>query len=201
MMGPQFWIIPVVTALIGWGTNVLAVRMLFRPRRPKRLIFWRLQGVIPRRQVALAGSLAQVFERELLSNEELVARVQGVDLGRDLEPVLDQRIDGFLDRFAEGMPMAKMFLTDSLRSSIATQLKRELLEAMPAVQSQLGQSLSEQVDLRELIEEKVRAFSLERLERLILDVAKRELKAIELLGGVLGFLIGLGQLGLMTWMS
>ena len=44
-----------------------------------------------------------------------------------------------------------------------------------------------------LVEKKVAAFEIERLERLILEVASRELHAITRLGGVLGVLIGLLQ--------
>jgi uncharacterized membrane protein YheB (UPF0754 family) len=46
-----------------------------------------------------------------------------------------------------------------------------------------------------LVEEKVGAFAIEKLEALILEVANRELRAIVVLGGVLGVLIGLAQVG------
>ena len=45
--------------------------------------------------------------------------------------------------------------------------------------------------------EKVQAFDLDRLENMILEIATRELRAIEILGGVLGVLIGLIQVGIL----
>ena len=50
------------------------------------------------------------------------------------------------------------------------------------------------VNLKQLIEENIAAFDLERLEAIVNEVAKREFKTIERLGAVLGFLIGCLQL-------
>ena len=51
------------------------------------------------------------------------------------------------------------------------------------------------LDVPQLVESKVAAFAIEKLEKLILEVAARELRAIVVLGGVLGALIGLCQVG------
>ena len=50
-------------------------------------------------------------------------------------------------------------------------------------------------DVPALVEKKVAAFEILKLERLILEVANRELRSIVVLGGVLGVLIGLAQVG------
>jgi uncharacterized membrane protein YheB (UPF0754 family) len=52
---------PFVGALIGWLTNYLAIKMLFRPRQP-RFIFGLLCRVIPRRQRDLALKIGEVVE-------------------------------------------------------------------------------------------------------------------------------------------
>lgn len=51
------------------------------------------------------------------------------------------------------------------------------------------------LDVPDLVEKKVANFAVEKLEALILDVASRGLRAIEVLGGVLGVLIGAAQVG------
>ena len=45
------------------------------------------------------------------------------------------------------------------------------------------------------------AFPVEKLESLVLAVAKRELKHITWLGGLIGVVIGLGQVGYLWFMS
>ena len=44
-----------------------------------------------------------------------------------------------------------------------------------------------------IVEEKVNTFELDKIENIIISVAKQELKHIEVLGGVLGFMIGIVQ--------
>ena len=56
---------------MGWLTNWLAIRMLFRPREPLRLLGWSLQGVIPRRHAQLAERIAETVEKSLLTQKDL----------------------------------------------------------------------------------------------------------------------------------
>ena len=65
---------PLIGALIGYLTNWLAVKMLFRPR--KALYIGKLHvpftpGVIPRRQGALAGALGRMVSEMLVRKEDL----------------------------------------------------------------------------------------------------------------------------------
>jgi uncharacterized membrane protein YheB (UPF0754 family) len=53
------------------------------------------------------------------------------------------------------------------------------------------------VDLKQLIEDNIAAFDLERLETIVNQVARREFRTIERLGALLGFIIGLVQAGLL----
>ena len=50
------------------------------------------------------------------------------------------------------------------------------------------------LDIQQWVEEKVRAFSTDRMEKMLYDILAREFRFIELLGGVLGFVIGSVQL-------
>jgi uncharacterized membrane protein YheB (UPF0754 family) len=53
------------------------------------------------------------------------------------------------------------------------------------------------VDLKQMIEDNIAAFDLERLESIVNAVAKREFRTIEGLGAVLGFVIGCLQVVLL----
>ena len=50
------------------------------------------------------------------------------------------------------------------------------------------------IDFRELVEKKVSSFPLEELEQAIKSVTKKHLAHITMLGGLLGFIIGLVQI-------
>ena len=65
---------PLIGAVIGYATNWVAVKMLFRPREEIRLFGWRLPftpGVIPKGKGRLARAVGRAVEKQLLTEEVL----------------------------------------------------------------------------------------------------------------------------------
>ena len=54
---------PFIAALIGWFTNYLAVRMLFRPRKPIDLKIFTLQGLLPKKRNDVATNIATTINQ------------------------------------------------------------------------------------------------------------------------------------------
>ena len=79
-----FIITPLITAAIGWLTNWVAIQMLFHPREPMRLFFWKA-GLIPRRQQQLAEESAEIIEREILQQHMILNEIKKIELGPYLE--------------------------------------------------------------------------------------------------------------------
>jgi uncharacterized membrane protein YheB (UPF0754 family) len=48
-------------------------------------------------------------------------------------------------------------------------------------------------EIKQIVEDKIMALDLNRLEEMVTRLAKEELKHIEVIGGVLGFIIGIAQ--------
>ena len=71
MTGHLFWILPpFVGALIGYVTNLVAIKMLFRPLREIRLFGLRLPftpGILPKERRKLADSIGDMVQRELIT--------------------------------------------------------------------------------------------------------------------------------------
>lgn len=67
------WVLPpLLGAIIGYVTNAIAIRMLFRPLTEKRIFGMRLPltpGLIPRERGDLAESMARMVSTELLTEE------------------------------------------------------------------------------------------------------------------------------------
>lgn len=65
----------ILGALIGYLTNWLAVRMLFRPYYAKRIGKWRLPftpGIIPKRKPALAKAIGEAVGEQLFTKDDLI---------------------------------------------------------------------------------------------------------------------------------
>lgn len=72
-------------------------------------------------------------------------------------------------------------------------LNNEVPKAVNEISTDLLNKAKENVDIQKIVEEKINELDLEKLEEIIIKVAKKELKHIEILGLVLGAVIGVLQ--------
>ncbi len=197
------WIVfPVVGALIGYATNWLAVKMLFRPHHPVGAGPLKFQGVVPRRQEALADSIAETVQDELISAEDVAALVQKIATSEDVRQKLHTKIDTLIaDQLKSLGPMGSFLPTD-----LVEKIKRRIEEEVFAFVEEMGEDLhgvlGRELDVKGKVRERILAFELDQMERLVLRVARKELRHIEILGGFLGLIVGLVEAGLLQlWRS
>jgi uncharacterized membrane protein YheB (UPF0754 family) len=194
------WMTPFVGALIGWLTNYLAIKMLFRPRQPKFIFGLLLQGVIPRRQRDLALRIGEVVEEELLKSEDLLDAINTEELRAHLTEVVEARVDRFLrERLFRGEFLYERVLSREAVQRVKRMLITELVNLFPLEVEAAITQLVEKVNIRKIVADRVTQFDFDRLENLVYRVARTELLWVEYLGGVLGFLIGLLQV-LFIWL-
>lgn len=191
--------LPVIGALIGWLTNYIAIKMLFHPRQEVRVFFIPIQGVFPRRQKDLARKLGQIVSEELVSAEDVTAHLKEKATSQAVVDHIAMRLEeGIASRLPRAFPMLAMFMS----SDITAKIKKFLMDQIGSLNEELIDKLSgeleEELDVHRIVEEKVAAFSSDKLEEILFSIMRREFKFIELVGAVLGFLIGLAQVLLLS---
>ena len=199
----QFFLIVSVGALIGWFTNYLAIKLLFRPYKEIRLLFFKIQGLIPKRKDEIVENIAEVVEKELISISDITEKMQN-------EKIDESVIDGLLDKIVgeklqkkilEKNPLLKMFVNDSMIDKMKSYFKKTILENKEEIVAEIVKIAEEKINIREIMIENMRNFSSEEMERIILTVSKNELKHIEIIGGILGGTIAIFQFLLMLLLN
>jgi uncharacterized membrane protein YheB (UPF0754 family) len=190
--------IPVISALIGYVTNYIAVKMLFRPHSPKHILGLRVQGLVPRRQREIAASLGKMIERDLLSHSDIQEALKSKETTEEAAAFLNEQVDQFVQRLASQNPMIGAFLQGPLLEQVKGLLGAQMAERFPVFMERVVERLEGRLDIKAIVQSKVEAFDLTKLESGIYEVKAREHKTIELLGGVLGLLIGLIQVAIMV---
>lgn len=189
--------IPLAGALIGWFTNWLAVLLLFRPYRPVRipLIGYSFQGMLPKYRFELARNIGFLIEKELLQvNELLEFFLSGETMGEIAQSIELTVRAKVMDGLPRWVPLS---VKKTVADLLAEQLQKQIPALIEELKGRLGSRLKEKLRLAEIVESKLNEFSLNHLESIILSVASRELRHIEYLGGIIGFIIGLFQVGLL----
>lgn len=195
-----FWLLfPLVGGLIGWGTNRIAVRLLFRPLEPWRLPYtpWTFQGVLPRRREEIARALGEAVERDLLSREEILRHMASPAVEAHVAEEITQAV---VERVSQSLPgWVPAGVTEGLAVYAGRAARQQVHRFFEQGVDNLIERVREEVDLSEMVRRRVESFEMEELEALVLRLASRELRHIELLGGVLGVVVGLVQ-ALVFWL-
>ena len=191
----MLFLLPVISAFIGWFTNWVAVKMLFHPRLPTRILGITFHGIFPKRQVQFAQKLGATVAGELIHFKDIAAQMSDPAAIAEIMPQLETQIDEFLAvRIKEKIPVLAMFLTDGTSAMIKAGLMEEMEIMLPKLIRDYAENLEKKINIEKMVSEKVAAFSSDKLEALLLSVMANELRFVEIIGGVLGFLIGLLQL-------
>ncbi|WP_300303691.1 DUF445 domain-containing protein [Anaerosolibacter sp.] len=192
-----FWIklliLALIGAAIGWFTNVLAIKLIFRPLQPIQIpvLNITLQGLIPKRKSELAKSIGEIVESELISIEEIIDKfIENENkseiifsIKRKIKRIIEQKLPGII-------PSAiKLILMDYIDDVI----DKEAEIAITELTEKMVHKATSNVNIAQIIEDKINNFEIDKLEHIILAIAQKELKHIEVLGGVIGFLIGILQ--------
>jgi uncharacterized membrane protein YheB (UPF0754 family) len=200
-IGVWTWItIPAISGVIGWVTNAIAVKMIFRPIRPVNVLGLRVQGLIGRRQPELARSVGAVVGDHLVQHDDIAKGFRKVDLHSLLAEVLEKGMAPKIEEL-RALPLIGGFLTPERIGDLRGSIVKKILEQEDLIFEKLEQAIEQGLDVRKLVEEKVANFEIQKLESIILQVARKELRAIEILGGVLGALIGLIQVLVFGWLG
>ena len=186
-------ILALIGALIGWMTNVIAIKLMFRPIEPIGLkgTRWVIQGLIPKRKKEIAKTIGDVIRDELISMETIVDKVIE---DMDKKQIVDMIKGKVISVASEKMPS---LIPSMFKGLILQNVEAIIDENGEAMVIELGEKLShraiEAIDISQMVEDQINGYDFEKIEEIVLKIAKTELKHIEILGGVIGFFIGILQ--------
>jgi uncharacterized membrane protein YheB (UPF0754 family) len=189
-------LIPLISALVGWFTNVVAIKMMFHPVEfigiPPYL-GW--QGVIPANAMRLAKVSNALITQKLLSLRQLFDQTFNAEsfagkLGVVIDEVTEQVIDEVAHKHAEAMwDNAGEFMQNKVRDHV----RAEIIEVSRAIAMDMADDIDSIMDIEKTV--------LEALERhkalmgeMFYEVGHREFKFIERSGLFFGFLFGVFQM-------
>jgi len=193
----MFWTQPLISSFIGWVTTWLAIKMLFHPRNPIRILGITVQGVFPKRQRQVAQELGRIVAKELLHFDEIAGQLKDPAMLSGLTPTVEKHLDNFLQvKLKEKLPIIAMFVSNDMLQQIKAGMLEEIALLLPEIIHQYTDSLSRKIDIEKMVTDKVSGFSSDKLEQILGAVMKKEFWFLEIVAAVLGLLIGLVQMGL-----
>ena len=187
-------IMVIISAAIGWITNWVAIKMLFRPHNEINLGLFKIQGLIPKRRAEIGTGIADVIQNELISIKDIIANIDREEFSKRLNDLIDDVLEKNLKtKVKEKFPVMQMFFSDKMAKDVSNTIKGIVMENQEKIFEIFSNYAEENIDFSTIIKDKISNFSLDKLEEIINGLAKKELKHIEVIGAILGAFIGLVQ--------
>ena len=190
----QLLVMILISGAIGWITNWVAIKMLFRPHREINFGLFKIQGLIPKRKSEIGSGIANIIQNELISVKDVIANIDREEFSKRLNSLIDEVLDKNLKKkVKEKFPLLQMFFTDKVAKDVGNTIKDIVMENQEKIFEIFSNYAEENIDFEIIISDKISNFSLDKLEEIITLLAKKELKHIEVIGAILGMLIGAVQ--------
>ena len=190
----QFLVMILISGAIGWITNWVAIKMLFRPHKEINFGLFKIQGLIPKRRAEIGSGIANIIQNELISVKDVISNIDREEFSKRLDSSIDKVLEKNLKaKVKEKFPVLQMFFTDRMAKDVSDTIKDIIMENQEKIFEIFSNYAEENINFEVIISDKISNFSLDKLEEIITLLAKKELKHIEVIGAILGGLIGVAQ--------
>ena len=193
----QWWVLPIAGILIGYTTNLLGIRMIFEPVRPRRIGSFSFQGLFLRRQPEVAGVYADIIADDIVTMgnmaEDLMHGPNSDRTRQMIEVVLRPAVDRAVGRTRPAVRAAVGRREyDVISSSVAVEAADYTVAPLADAEFNRAQSAG----IREFVAERMRELSPADFSELLRTAMREDEWLLYLHGAVLGFGAGLLHLAI-----
>ncbi|MEZ4886918.1 MAG: hypothetical protein R3E32_19470 [Chitinophagales bacterium] len=192
-----YLLIPIISALVGWGTNVLALKMTFYPTE-----FWGIppslgwQGIIPSKAGVMAEKAVDLMTSKLIDIQEMFARMNPDQVIEEIGPELQRINETIIEEVMRSqLNMAWKLVPSLVKKQIYQQAAAEMPFYVKEFMEEMKVHIKELFDVKQMV---VASLTRDKdlLNNIFLKVGDKEFQFIERSGLFFGFLFGLLQMGI-----
>lgn len=187
--------IPITSAFVGWGTNVLAIKMTFYPLNfigIPPFLGW--QGIIPSKVAKMSALSVDLWTQKLINVKELFDQIDPNTVAREMRPEFDRISKEIMDEImVEQAPEAWDKIPAAVKKLIYARISRDMPDVVEDIMSDVKENIEDIFDIKEMVINRLTADK-ELLNEIFLNCGAEEFHFIERSGLYFGFLFGIIQM-------
>lgn len=193
-----WWILPLGGLLVGYATNWIAIKIIFEPKRPRKVGFFTLQGMFLKRQKEVSRVYAEIIEKKLLNSQNIThAVLKGAGSGQLLE-LIELHVNDAIERY---VAVAQPYFALAVGSEDYFRMKemavKRIFEDSDKFLHYAHEYANSALNIGDDLRVKMEALSPEEFEGVLRPAYKQDEWKLIVVGAILGMLAGTGQLYLM----
>ena len=193
-----WWILPLGGLLVGYATNWIAIKIIFEPKRPRKVGFFTLQGMFLKRQKEVSRVYAEIIEKKLLNSQNIThAVLKGSGSGQLLE-LIELHVNDAIERY---VAVAQPYFALAVGSEDYFRMKelavKRIFEDSDKFLHYAHEYANSALNIGDDLRVKMEALSPEEFEGVLRPAYKQDEWKLIVVGAILGMLAGAGQLYMM----
>jgi uncharacterized membrane protein YheB (UPF0754 family) len=193
------WVMPLFGGFVGYASDWLALRMVFRPVEPTRFFgVFTWQGLFLKRRLEVSEIHARLIAEEVLTARNLLEAAVTGPAADQLYAMVSRHVQNLVDEQAGfARPLVVFAMGSERYQTMKNEIAAKLMESLPATLRHAEALMDRELDMHTTLAEKMKLMTPEQFEGVLRPVFRQDEWILVLLGGVLGFLVGELQVFLM----
>ncbi|MGK5095182.1 DUF445 domain-containing protein [Deltaproteobacteria bacterium TL4] len=186
---------PFISAIVGWGTNVVAIKMMFYPiefvGKPP-FLGW--QGIVPTKAVKMASLAVDLMTSKLLDVAEVFSRLDPERIAKEMEEPMNSMVEDIvMEVMHQQAPNLWESIPESLKQEVYKRAKKDAPAMIAEMMTEIKDNIEELFDIKDMvITNLVKDKSL--LNKIFLECGHKEFHFIGVSGFYFGFIFGVIQM-------
>lgn len=185
------WVLPMFGFLVGWATNWLALKVIFRPLNPHKFGPITIHGIFLKRQKEVSETFARVNCVEILHTKAIWETILTGPLSQNFFAMLRAHSIVFTEKLVGGMkPLAVTAMGSQQFSEMKEEIAKKIANNLPAIMPHSYQYTTDALDMENTIREKMQALTYPEFEGVLHPAFEEDEILLIFVGGVLGLCAG-----------
>lgn len=189
------WVLPVAGFIVGWFTNFIALKLIFKPLEPKNICGYKLHGIFLRRQKEVSEVFARVVCTEIVHVKAIFEDIFAGPLSGNFYAMLRAHTLVFTDKMlAELKPLAIAAMGANKFDAMKEAIAQKVLDEIPNIIDHSYEYTTEALGIETEMRTKMEALGSSEFEGVLHPAFEEDEIQLIILGGILGAIVGVIQI-------
>jgi uncharacterized membrane protein YheB (UPF0754 family) len=191
---PAWWVLPLFGLIVGYATDWLALKLLFHPKQPKRILGITVQGRFLARQDEVTADYAAMLADRVLTPEAVFDGLLNGPYADALFQLVRRHVNRVLDEQAgPARPLVVMAVGSRQYEDMKRGVIRAIETELPVALMEARDYAEEALDIRNTVTQKMERMTPTQFEGLLRPAFQADEWILITVGAALGFSVGLLQ--------
>lgn len=189
------WVLPFFGFVVGWLTNAIALKIIFRPLNPVKVGPFTFLGLFLKRQKEVSSTYARIVSVEIVNIKAMWNAIFTGPKHGNFEAMLRAHTIVFTEKLVQGIkPLALVALGEETFRRLKEDVAQKVMTKIPDIIDDSYLYMTDKMDLESEIRQKMQNLSTADFESALHPAFEEDELLLIIVGAVLGMMVGIVQL-------